>query len=81
MQNLSSFNLFSFVVLLPIDVGANIVIIFLLCSRKWLLSNVPLCHENLENKCINNPLNGTVTRLPTRPLYIEMELEPFFPIS
>ncbi len=79
-QNQFSFSLFRFVVLLLIDVGV-IVIILLLCSKKWLVSYVPICHENLENKCTTNPPNGTITKLPTRLFYIEMELEPFFPIS
>jgi hypothetical protein len=80
-QNQFSFNLFTFVVFLPIDVGVVIIIILLFCSRKWLLSYVPPCHENQESIFTTNPPNGFVIGLPTRPLYIEMELEPFFPTS
>jgi hypothetical protein len=80
-QNPSSFSLFIFVVLLPIDVSAHVITILFLCSRNWLLSYVPPCHENLESRFTTNPLNGVVNRLPTRLLYIEMEMEPFFPIS
>jgi len=78
MQNLSSFSLFTFVVLLPIGVGATIVTILLLCSRKWLPSYVPPCHENLKSRFIIDPPNGTITGLLTMPLYIKMELGPFF---
>jgi hypothetical protein len=35
--NLSSFNLFTFVVLLSIDVGVVVITIHLLCSKKWLI--------------------------------------------
>jgi Na+/glutamate symporter len=72
-QNPSSFILFTFLVLLHVDVGVIIVIILLLCSRKWLLSYVPSCHENLENRFTTNPLNGIITRLPTRPFYTKMD--------
>jgi hypothetical protein len=75
------FSLFIIVVLLLVDVGAIIIIIFLLCSKKWLLSYVPFCHENLESRFTINPLNGIVIGLSTRPLYIKMELEPFFLVS
>jgi hypothetical protein len=77
-QNPYSLSLFTFVVFLHVNVGVVIITILLLCSRKLLLSYVPPCHENRESIFITNPPNGTVTGLPTRPLYIEMELEPFF---
>jgi hypothetical protein len=38
-------------------------------------------HENLENRFIVNPFNGAVTGLLTMPLYIKMELKPFFHVS
>jgi hypothetical protein len=64
---------------LPVDVGVFTILLF--CSRRWLLSYVSPCHENLESRFTTNPPNGAVTGLPTRLLYIKMELEPFFPIS
>jgi hypothetical protein len=84
MQNPSSLNLFTFIVLSPIDVvdvGVVVIIILLLCSIKWLLLYVSPCRENLKSKFTINPPNGTVTRLPTRFPHTKMELEPFFPIS
>jgi hypothetical protein len=39
-QNLSSLNLFTFVVLLFVDVGVVVITILLFCSRKQLLSYV-----------------------------------------
>jgi hypothetical protein len=64
--------------LLPIDVGVDVITILLHCSEEWLLSYVPLCHENLESRFTINPPNGTITGLPTKPIYINMELEPLF---
>jgi hypothetical protein len=66
---------------LHVDIGVVIVIILLLFSKKWLFSYVPSCHENLENRFTTNPLSGTVIGLPTRPLILKMELEPFFHVS
>jgi hypothetical protein len=75
-----SFSLFTFVVILHVDVGVVIIIILFLCSKKWLLSYVPLCHENLENRFTTNPPNGIAIGLPTRTLLYYNGLEPFFPI-
>jgi hypothetical protein len=66
---------------LLVDVGAAIATIFLLCSKKWLFSYVLVCHETLKSRFTTNPFNGIMIKLPTRLLYIEMELEPFFPVS
>jgi uncharacterized membrane protein len=43
IQNLFSLSLLTFVVLLSIDAGVVVVTIRLFCSKKWLLSYVPLC--------------------------------------
>jgi hypothetical protein len=80
-QNPPSFSLFTFVVLLLVDVGTVGITILLLCFRKWLLSYVPPCPENLERRFITNLPNGIAIGLPTRPLFIEMELEPLFSFS
>jgi hypothetical protein len=80
-QNPSSLNLFTFVILLAIGVGVIVVTILLLCSKKWLCSYVPPCHENFKSRFIINPLYGTIIELPTRPLYTKMELEPLFLVS
>jgi len=80
-QNPSSLNLFTFVVLLFIDVSVDIIIIFIHCSKKWLLSYVPSCHENLEIRFTTSPLNGIIIGLPTRSLYTNMELEPLLFVS
>jgi hypothetical protein len=80
-QNPPSFSLFTFIVLLFVDVGVVVITIFLLCSRKWLLSYAPLCPQNLKSRFITNPHNGTVMELPSRSLFTEMELEPLFPFS
>jgi hypothetical protein len=39
------------------------------------------CAKNSKSRFTINPPNGIVTRLPTRPFYIEMELELVFVIS
>jgi hypothetical protein len=67
--------------LLLVDVGADVIIILIHCSKKWLLSYVPSCHENLKITFTSSPPNGTIIGLPTRSLYTNMELEPLFFVS
>jgi hypothetical protein len=74
IQNPTSLDLFTFVILLLVDACDIVVIILLLCSRKWLLSYVLLCPQNLESKFTTSP-NGTTTRLTTRPFLIEIGTE------
>ncbi len=66
-QNPPSFNLFAFIVLLHVGV----IIILLVCSRKWLLSYAPLSPQILETRFTTN-LNGIATRFPTSPLLIQI---------
>ncbi len=73
-QNQPTLGLFTFVVLLHVDVGVVDVVIFLYCSKKWLLSYALMCPQNLEIRLTTN-LNGIVMRLTTNPIITEIGIE------
>ncbi len=69
-QNPPFVRLFTFVVLLLVDVGVVLVIILLLYSRKHLLSNGPLCPQQLKTRLTTSPFTRTAVGLTTYPLSI-----------
>jgi hypothetical protein len=73
-QTPPSLGLFTFVVLLFIDVGVVVIIILFICFRKWLLSYAPLCPKNLKIRFITSP-NGTAIKLTTSPLLTKTGVE------
>jgi len=70
-KNPPSLGLFTFVILLYVDVIVIIILFFF--SKKWLLSYGPLCPKNLKIKPTTNP-SGT-TKLTTNPLLIKIGIE------
>ncbi len=71
-QKTPSLRLFTFVVLLLVDVGVALIIILLLYSRKHLLSNAPSCPQNLKTRLTTNPSTRIAIGLTTYPLSTEI---------
>jgi hypothetical protein len=54
-QNPPSLGLFTFIVWLHVDASVVIIIILLLCFRKWLFSYVSPCPQNIKIRLITSP--------------------------
>jgi hypothetical protein len=74
IENPPSFDLFTFIVLLLIDINVVAIIILFFCSKKWSLSYAPSCPQNIEIKLPTNS-NGIATRVITSLFLIEIRIE------